>query len=129
MQGQAKEAPERFSDEWVIYPSELETGRYVAHSLRTDQVGVGKCVLDAYIELARCIRSVLREATRDKRIQVYQPAPQEVWEKLRHAVHLPKEIEEIAAMKLAGRRSSIELHLPESRHPVRGYPPVELATV
>ena len=91
-------------DVWVLYPSKTDKGRYVAHSLRTDQIGVGDCIVDAYCELVKAIHALLQEAQRDATIDIYQDAPDDIWAMLNDARKLPDEIAEIAALRLAGNR-------------------------
>lgn len=106
-------------DVWVIYPSQEDEGKYVAHSLRTDQVGVAECIVDSLVELVVALRTLMKERRRDPRIDIYCDAPAEVWEMLNHAKPLPKEIEEIAQMRLDGRQSNrLKQYLKSTvRHP------------
>jgi len=127
MPGNNPTIPYPYADLWVIYPSRLEPGQYVAHSLRTDQVGVGDCVLDAYLELAANIRGLLREAKRDPRIEIYQEAPPAIWKLAAKARPLPREIEEIAAQRLTGHMPESEHnHIPRYRKPRKVVPPQHL---
>jgi hypothetical protein len=95
--------PKRFLDLAVIYPSEEEKGKWVAHSILTDQIGVGDCVLEAFVELRRAIKALLEAAQQDADIQVFRLAPDNVRQRLLNAAKLPDEIIEIADMQLAGR--------------------------
>ncbi len=70
--------PDRFIDAWVFYLSEDEKGMWVAHSLNTDQIGMGKCVLDAYLALYKATQSLLAAASKDARINLFSRAPEEV---------------------------------------------------
>jgi len=69
----------------------------------TDQIGVGECVLDAFVELRKAVHALLYAAREDPSIQVLRSAPREIQEKLIHAKKLPDEIVEIADMQLMGR--------------------------
>jgi hypothetical protein len=112
-------------DVWLIYPSGHERGKCVAHSLYTDQIGVGDSVLDAYIELFRAVRALLAETRRDERVKVFQPAPERVWRMLERAEPLPKEIVQIAHRMLhRGKRPRVEF--PLLRKPRMVLPPREL---
>ena len=93
----------QFLDTAVIYPSPQTKGRWIAHSINTDQIGVGDCVLDAYIELTKAVTALLEAANNDPSIEVIRRAPDNICEKLRTAKSLPKEILEIAALKLTGQ--------------------------
>ena len=93
----------QFLDIAVMYPSPNEKGKWVAHSIETDQIGVGECVLEAYVELCRAVRALLNAADRDPSIQVLSPAPENIRRMLMTAKKLPDEIAEIAALQLSGR--------------------------
>lgn len=93
----------QFVDVAVIYPSPQTKGRWIAHSINTDQIGVGDCVLDAYIELVRALTALLTAANTDPSIEVLRRAPDDICEKLKTAKALPKEILEIATLRLTGR--------------------------
>ena len=99
----ARSLPNQFLDVAVIYPSEDEEGMWVAHSLLTDQIGMGTCVLDAFVELRKAIAALLELAKSDPSVAVFRPAPPEVQERLRRAKKLPDEIVEIADMQMEGR--------------------------
>ncbi len=96
--------PKHFVDVWLLYLSDDEKGMWVAHSLNTDQVGMGKCALDAYIALYRAMQSLLEAASKDARINLFSRAPDEVRQRAKYARPLPKEIVEIAQMRLRGQR-------------------------
>ena len=115
----------RLRDVWVIYPSANEPGKFVAHSLYTDQIGVAECVLNAYVELCRAVQTLLCEARRDARVKVFQPAPDEVWRMLEEARPLPREIAEFAHRMLHGRRPP-RVAIPAVRKPRVALPPKEL---
>ena len=95
--------PAEFTDTFVIYPSELEQGVWVAHSLNTDQIGTGECVLEAYVALLRALRALLEEAGKNPKLCLLNPAPKEVRDRCKHARRLPLEIVEIASMMLDGK--------------------------
>ncbi|MBI5724645.1 MAG: hypothetical protein HZA50_11840 [Planctomycetes bacterium] len=79
----------KHSDIWVIYPSEDSVGKaWVAHSLTTDQIGMGDCVVEALVELKASIRCLLEEAAKDSRVQVISLAPLEFWKKTEGAKKL-----------------------------------------
>jgi hypothetical protein len=103
MAGIARELPRLFLDVCVIYPSPEEKGMWVAHSIQTDQIGVGDCVLNAYVELVRAVNVLLVAAEEDPTIQVFGRAPEDVCKRLLTAKELPREILEIAEMQLTGR--------------------------
>lgn len=96
--------PSPFADIWLFYRSEDDPGMWVGHSLFTDQVAVGKCVLEAYTVLRRVIRALLEEAKADPAVRVFQPAPKEVMQRLQKSRPLSREITARADELLARRR-------------------------
>ena len=117
--------PHPLRDVWVIYPSTHEPGKCVAHSLYTDQIGVGDSALDAYLELARALRVLIREAARDPRVRLFDPAPEHVWKMLEESRPLPKEIVEIAR-RILSRHRRPKLPARPVRKPRIALPPREL---
>jgi len=97
------EVPAELTDTFVIYPSEQEEGFWVAHSLNTDQIGTGECVLDAFVALLRALRILLAEAEKNPNLRLLNPAPKDVRDRRKHARQLPLEIIEIASMTLDGK--------------------------
>lgn len=95
--------PRNFVDICVIYQDVEVEGNWIAHSINTDHVAVGNCVLNAYVELEEVLNRLLREASRDKNIQFMSSAPQEIIDKLKHARPLPKELLEIAELRRNGK--------------------------
>ena len=96
-----------FVDTWVIYQSTSKRGNWVAHSVNTDQIGMGTSVLNAYLELHRAMDILLAEAKKHKMADIIHPAPQEILDKLAHARPLPKKIVDIATMKLRGVKKAL----------------------
>jgi len=81
--------PKHFCDPCVIYPA-AEDGMWVAHSLNTDQLAQGDCVLHAYVELKRVMRAFIAEVNETPDIEVFTPAPREVWKMFAEAKPLPQ---------------------------------------
>ncbi len=110
-----------FGDIIVLYPSvdDVEPGLWVAHSARTDQVGVGHDLIEAIRELALSVRTLLEEAAKDPTVRVEQPAPLEVLRKLQGATSLPKPLLERvrAALHSYMRKDSDEYWDAESPGP------------
>ena len=81
-----------FADILVIYPShdDVEPDLWVAHSVRTDQVGVGHDPVEAVRELAIAVRTLFEEAHKDARVLIEQPAPVEVLKKMAGGEPLPE---------------------------------------
>jgi hypothetical protein len=114
-------------DACVIYPSKEGRGKYVAHSLRTDQIGVGDSLLDAYVELLRALRALYADARNDPRVVTDRLAPDDVWKMLPVARRLPRELEENAIRIVNGRKTSGECRIrSRGREPVLAPAPPEL---
>lgn len=77
-----------FKDEFLIYYSK-EDGSWVAHSLHTDQMGFGDCVVDALVDLMVGLHNLLNLAKREN-VQVLFEAPDDIKE----LVHTAKPIAE-----------------------------------
>jgi hypothetical protein len=92
-----------FVDTWVFYRSDT-TGRWVAHSLNTDHLGMGPSVFEAYVALAKVLTTLLAEHRANPKIRIISPAPKDISDLAKHARRLPKEIVEVAEMKLRGER-------------------------
>jgi hypothetical protein len=75
---------ELFADVWLIYESEDDPGMWVAHSLKTDQVAVGDCVLQAYVIMKRVMRAYWIAIAEDPSLEV-ERAPKAVWDMLKTA--------------------------------------------
>ncbi|MDD4888780.1 MAG: hypothetical protein PHU85_02525 [Phycisphaerae bacterium] len=79
--------PENQVDVWLIYKSEDDPGQWVAHSLKTDQLAVGDCVISAYTELKQVMRAFWQAAANDPSI-VIERAPREFFDRLKDATPL-----------------------------------------
>lgn len=90
-----------FRETCVIYESS-EDGCWVAHGLRTDQIGMGNCVVDALADFMKAVDQVLKVASQGKNISVSRSAPPEILAMAKTARPLPREIYEIAHKKLYG---------------------------
>jgi hypothetical protein len=62
------------SDVCLVYWSQADK-RYVAHSMRTDQIGTGDCIVHAMADLLHAVKDLLELAEQDASIQVLKPAP------------------------------------------------------
>jgi hypothetical protein len=91
-----------FRETCVIYASS-EDDCWVAHGLRTDQIGTGNCVVDALADFMKAMDQVLKAASEGKNITVLRAAPPEIKAMAKRARPLPREIYEIAHKKLYGR--------------------------
>ena len=96
-----KQIPPAFEDMVVIYSSE-EDGGWVAHSLRTDQIGIGGGIADALAEVMRAVTSVCILAAKDRTIQYLREAPENIQQLADASDALPREIYEVAYRKVTG---------------------------
>ena len=88
-------------DTYVIYWSQQDD-RWVAHSLRTDQIGLGEGPLYALAEMMKAVNAVAKLAAEDDTIQPWREAPDSVQKLLAKADPLPKEIYEVAYKMVHG---------------------------
>jgi len=98
----ASRSRKAFSETCVIYES-AEDACWVAHGVRTDQMGLGDSIVDALVEYMKAIEQVLKVASEGKDITILRPAPSEVRAMAKRAKELPEEIFEIAHKKLYGK--------------------------
>lgn len=75
---------------------------WIAHSLRTDQIGTGDNVVEALADLLLAVDQLLELAQEERDIEVFRPAPAAIQNKVKTAKRLPKEIYEIAHRKARG---------------------------
>ena len=68
----------------VIYESP-EDGCWVAHGLRTDQIGTGDSVVEALVDFMRALDQIIRVAGREKNVELYRSAPPEIRAKAKTA--------------------------------------------
>jgi hypothetical protein len=103
-----------FSETIVIYHSPDEGG-WVAHGLRTDQVGIAASPVDALAQFIRLLRQLLKEAAVDLSISIHREAPYDVQEMAGRSRMLPEEIVEVAHWKALGRwPEDWQLQLPKT---------------
>ena len=88
-------------DTLVIYQSE-EDQCWVAHSLRTDQIGTGDRIVDAIADVLQAIDQLCKLVRDDSSIQLYREAPANILKIAEQAKTLPAEIYEIAHRKVHG---------------------------
>lgn len=91
----------KIPDTVVIYHS-TEDGCWIAHSLRTDQIGTGTRIVDALADVIRAVDQVCAEAAADGSLAILREAPPEVQEILKTAKKLPGEIHDIAYKMVHG---------------------------
>jgi len=101
MKDKMKKIP-HFADAAVIYHSK-EDGCWIAHSLKTDQIGTGDQVIDALADLIRGVRALLKLAMKDPTIAYLREAPQNIKDLARKSKKLPGEIFEVAYRRVTGK--------------------------
>lgn len=104
------------ADVWLIYPSEEDPGKWVAHSLNTDQLAVGDSVEEAYELLLQVMEELKRAWREDPDLDILSPAPEEVRSLLSRARPMPREIVE----RVARRRSGAAAERPKRKPPYGG---------
>ena len=105
----------RLMETCVIYESKKDNC-WIAHSLRTDQIGTGDDPLEALADLLVAVDQLLELAQEESDIEVFRPAPKYIQNMARRAMRLPKEIYEIAHRKARGDWPlDISLNLPKRR--------------
>jgi hypothetical protein len=82
-----------FTDTAVIYRAE---GRWIAHGLHTDQIGVGDRIVDALADYFVAVDQVLELAREDETIAYRCEAPPDIQMMLSESEPLPAEIYEVA---------------------------------
>ena len=91
-----------FMDTVVIYWSRSDQ-KWIAHSLRTDQIGIGECVIEALAEEMKAVRFSMELAEKDETIKLFRSAPQWVKDKVDNAQRLAEEAYERAYKLVYGR--------------------------
>lgn len=98
-----------FTDECLLYYSRSDQC-WIGHSLRTDQIGTGDCVLDSLADLMSGIKKLLELAAEDETITIYREAPASIKKRAEKATLLPEEIFEIAYKKVYGDWPGGDVH-------------------
>ena len=91
----------KFEDTFVIYFSKTDDC-WIGHSLKTDQIGTGDCVLDALVDATIAVKAAYDIAKNDSSIDFLRQAPQDIQEIAKRAKNLPKELAEIAYKRITG---------------------------
>jgi hypothetical protein len=86
---------EHFEDSALIYHSQ-ENGCWIAHSLRTDQVGTGIDMGHALADLIRGVDGLLELAREDETMAYLREAPADIRARAAASKNLPREIYEVA---------------------------------
>jgi len=85
----------------VIYSSK-EDACWIAHSLKTDQIGTGDRIVDALADVLKAIHLIQDEARKDSSLAVYRRAPKDILAKAKKAKRLPNDIFEVAHKMVHG---------------------------
>lgn len=90
-----------FEDMAVLYHS-ADDNCWIAHSLRTDQIGTGGDMGEALEELIRGIDQLLAIADSDATVAYLREAPTAIQDLAKHSKKLPAEIYEVAHKRARG---------------------------
>lgn len=91
----------------VIYHSQEDEG-WIAHSIHTDQVGIGNTPTNALAELIRLVDKLLALASADDSVAFLRKAPDEVIEHVKQSKPFPIEWFEVAHKKARGEWPSTD---------------------
>lgn len=86
---------EPFDETAVIVYSE-EDRAWIAHGLRTDQIGIGNRIVEALADLLKAIDQICETASHDESLAYLREAPPEIQKRAERAKMLPKEMYEVA---------------------------------
>jgi hypothetical protein len=112
-----------FVDVWIIYPDKDDQGMWVAHSINTDQLALGHCKLEAYVELKHVMKDLLDAAEADPTLRVISPAPKEVRDMLKTAKPMPQALLDRAEELLARNNKQ-----PKDKEPSQT-PPIDVEEI
>jgi len=90
-----KKSTGSFVDTCVIYFSKTDEC-WIAHSLRTDQIGTGNCIINALADSLLAVSQVAIAAKEDSTLTLFREAPRAILNKAKTAEELPREMYEIA---------------------------------
>lgn len=105
-----------FKDEFVVYYSK-EDNSWIAHSLRTDQLGFGDCVVDALSDLLVGLHNLIDLAKKGQPIIILNEAPPEIQLIRQTAKILPDCIAQIAIERYYHQLPSewgVQVNIPHS---------------
>jgi hypothetical protein len=97
---------QNFVEMCVIYRSEDERGMWVAHSINTDQIGMGRGILEAFVALKKALKAVIEEYNENPSTPLFTPAPAEIREKLKHSRPLPQALQDRAEELIARNKKT-----------------------
>ena len=92
---------QRVEEGFVIYESR-EDGCWIAHGIRSDQIGTGDSVVEALADAIRAVGQVVSLANEDPTIEPFRGAPARIRKMAERAAPLPGEIFEIAHKMATG---------------------------
>ena len=85
----------------LIYYSKTEN-LWIAHGLRTDQIGVGDCVLDAYVDYLHGMIDLVDLSKEVDHIEIFRTPPKKILKKAEKAQLLPRELYDVAYKRVHG---------------------------
>jgi len=75
---------------------------WIAHSLSTDQIGVGDCIVEALMSLIKAVCFVVEDGFKDNTLKILRDAPKDIQQKISKAEKLPQEVYDIAFKMVHG---------------------------
>jgi len=94
-------ANKHFADECLLYYSRSDSC-WIAHSLHTDQIGIGTDVITALSKLIEVISSLIIFSKTHQDTVIHREAPIAIQKRIEKAVPLPNELCEIAYKRTLG---------------------------
>ena len=81
-------------DEFVIYKAPDDEGKFIAHSIRSDQIGMGDTPVDATCELIYALRGLMEELEKhpERSDEIGRKAPKNIQDLYFKAKKLPEDI-------------------------------------
>ncbi len=90
-------------DDTVLIYHSREDDCWIAHSLRTDQIGTGDGIVNAVADAIKAISQVFELAAQDRTLDPYREAPPHILLMAKKAKPLPREFYEIAHLRALGK--------------------------
>lgn len=110
-----KKKKTRTFDTCVIYFSRTDDC-WIAHSLRTDQIGTGDCIINALADNLLAVSQVAIAAKEDPTLTLFRDAPKAIKDKALRAEELPREMYDIAYKMVHGSWPNVHEPGFQSKH-------------
>lgn len=97
-------------DSVVLYRDDDCDG-WIAHSLRTDQIGIGVDLSRALADLMQAVNQIMQAASEDPSLDILRDAPAEIRQLAKRSKPLPREVYEVAYKMVSGQwPDEMEVH-------------------